>query len=154
MHSATTRPLQFFCHFCNLVCSNYCGAMTISWKIYSWFVRHIVHGVYRIYQHFFKHLHLGINDGDHDALFPSRLTQANLPNALADKRVNSSGCWLCKHTPSRGVGKIFPGVAKDFPGGGSKMVNSMKKKVQARRKWLPKQPPQFDKNKQTSSTLL
>jgi len=49
LKSAATRPLClfYFHQFRNWVCSNYCGAMTISWKICSWFARYIVRGTSR-----------------------------------------------------------------------------------------------------------
>jgi len=46
LKSAATMPL-YLCYFHqihNWVCSNYYGAMNISWKICSWFARHIVRG--------------------------------------------------------------------------------------------------------------
>jgi len=46
LKSAARRPL-YLCYlhqFHNWVCSNYCGAMTILWKICSWFDRHIIRG--------------------------------------------------------------------------------------------------------------
>jgi len=41
--SAAIRPFGL-CNFYNLVCSNYCGAMIISWKI-CLFGQHTVHGL-------------------------------------------------------------------------------------------------------------
>ena len=31
--------------FCNHIYSNYCGAMTVSWRICSWFAQHTVYGI-------------------------------------------------------------------------------------------------------------